>query len=163
MRTRGVTLLEVSIVLALIACLATIGLSFTNLIDRSLVAFELKRIYALFTSLHHRAVVTGQRQTLCLGTEQADQLSVHPLCRGVVLGYSPGIHGPPGNVNGKLLDSAITFPKKRATFYEDGSVQAGSLYLTDQNRTVTYALTVDAGSCSYIRCYVYNKGWKLLS
>jgi hypothetical protein len=66
----------------------------------------------------------------------------------------PDTYGPPSAPH-KLVTHPITFSENRARVHPDGTLQAGTLYITHGNRQ--YALTTPVSAFSHIRVYRYTQ------
>lgn len=74
------------------------------------------------------------------------------LPKGVCFGIMPGIKGPPGKPD-HYLDRAVTFKDNCLSITPQGVVSAGTIYVTDDKKRFTYALTIAAGVFSCPRTY----------
>jgi len=84
------------------------------------------------------------------------------LPKSIRFGAPAEVKGPPATPM-RPVDSPITFKNAQITFYPDGIISAGTVYLTDTDQKTCYALTCGVGSVSFLRAYRYDKGWQLLS
>lgn len=159
---QGFSFFELMIVIALLAFICSLSISLGKRFQASAVCTELDRLAAVFIFMQRKALLESAACIIVFesasNSYQADHYNT--LSPGVYFGILPGVLGPPANPTVKLTD-AITFPYHTATFYPDGTIAAGAIYLTDK-KSVLYALTTDASAVTHIRCYCYRKGWWLL-
>lgn len=156
------TLVELLVVVALIAILASLALHQFSFFSRY-VRTELDLLYQTCLYMQRHALVTRQKQTLILDIESNSYRfndRSHVFKKGVCFGIMP-VKGPPSAPN-KLLDKASTFKNNQIVFYPDGIIDAGSVYLTNDQHTLLYALTVAISPYSYLRTYCYADTWRLL-
>jgi len=161
---KGFSLFEVIIVLALITIMAGISIFYWRTSQSTLVLMELERLYALCTLVHHRAQADGCVYTITID-EKSRMLTTpffsETLAHGVEFGIRPNIKGPPATPT-EILKKPITFVGSKIMCEPHGTLQAGTLYLTDKEHTCLYALSIGVGQISYIRRYVYTDKWVLL-
>jgi type II secretory pathway pseudopilin PulG len=168
----GFTLIQVLLVLALSALLATVTVPVFTFFDRLSARAELDRLYELCMLLQQRAQLENKEYKLKLDLEkhmyvvyqqdQEQQDQQHALAKSVRFGIVPGVKGPPAQPS-KILIKPVSFPQNTITFYPTGVIHPGSLYLVDRSTASLYALTAAVSSFSYIRRYSYTPtGWKAL-
>ena len=165
MKQAGFSLLELCIVIALVALLATIGLITFPSYDRLFVHTELDRLYTVFLACAHKAIATNTVQTILFDIKNnsyiLDNIS-HPLTQHVCFGFIPKSSGPPAHPV-QPIEDAVTFVHQQALFYPDGKIQAGTIYLTDTDKQNMFALTSAVGQVSYVRRYRYTaNAWELI-
>ena len=158
------TLIDLSITLALIACVATISLPVILNFQRFYVASQARVLQTTCWALQQQAIAKNKEFTLEFNeatnsyviTEQNNKLAPK-----VKFGLLPGLYGPPSSPSHKLA-SPITFEYKKIIFYPTGRISPGSVYLVDDNLQTLYAITVPVSSVSYIHVYRYHKAhWQL--
>lgn len=162
-RVNGFTLIELLIVLILVALLA--GLAVTNLrmFNGILLRTQLSKLYAVAQCAQATAVSSGTAQEIILdpaGHIYSYNNHQYHLPRTISFGAAPGVQGPPGCPT-HVITSPHSFNNNRITFYHDGIVQAGAVYLTDG--THTCALTISVSAVSFLRKYRYDGAWHLIS
>lgn len=166
MNQRGFSLLEVTIVLALVLVMCGLGISFSwRLFDTTLTRLEFDNIYMLFMQLQRQALIDRKTHTI-----QFDPVHniyrwdghEHALPAPVLFGTIPKASGPPSSPSRPLVTS-ITFPENKVTFSPDGHIQPGTLYVTDATKKILYALSCPVSDISYIRRYTFDTQWHLLS
>ena len=170
MKQAGFSLLELSIVIALLGLLIMLGIMVFPSYDRLFVHTELDRLYMAFLACSHKAIATGVAQTISFdpttntltldGTEQK-------LTSRVCFGSLAQSWGPPASPAAPIEDP-VTFKHHQAICYPDGTIQAGRIYLTDSNKQHMFALTSAVGQVPYVRRYRYNasvsrnQAWELI-
>ncbi len=166
----GFTLVEMTVVVALIALLCFLGFGFVSLFDRTLVNAELDKLYIVFVELQQRALVEHVPQQLIFDINNNSYKynsnnttqRTERLARGVQFGVIPGAKGPPSQPT-KLLGNPSTFNNNTVIFYPDGIIEPGSIYITNKAHSVLYSLSSSVAQISYIRRYIFNESWCLLS
>lgn len=78
------------------------------------------------------------------------------LSDGICFGLLPGVKGPPSHPRTVLI-TPITFENHALILYPNGTVSAGTIYLTDN--MYMYALTVPVGYVGHVRTYRYDNTW----
>jgi type II secretory pathway pseudopilin PulG len=160
----GFMLIELGIVMAILIIGILITVPSLVFIHHQLVRAELEQLYTRILYLQARAITSNQELSLTFDgptnsyTFAEQKLS---LANQVEFGTTPAALGPPSHPTSPLV-TAITFPKNTLTFYPDGTMQAGALYLTDRHHTCLYALTVPIGNNPCVRKYSFHETWKLL-
>lgn len=160
----GYSLIELSVIIALIACCATLSIALIPAFTANAVRTELDILYQTCLYLKHHAIMTGSDQLLSIDVA-ANRYTygdkTYNLPSGVQFGTIPGTKGSPSNAQ-RTLEKACTFTKNKITFYKDGAVDAGSIYLIDRSRKRIVALTIGVSEYAYIRRYRYNDGWQMV-
>ncbi len=163
MKQHGFSLIELMIALALLVFLVRLGLGAFAIYDRMVVRMELERLYMLFVYLQRRAVYEARAHTVQFDSEhqaysRLPKIREH-LTKGVIFGVTSGAKGPPSQPS-ELIHTPVTFPDQCVTFYPDGTIQAGAIYLTDTRHRYGYALTCAVAQVSHIRRYMLSdKKW----
>lgn len=160
----GYSLIELSVIIALIACCATLSIALIPAFTANAVRTELDILYQTCLYLKHHAIMTGSEQVLVIdvaGNRYTYGNRIYSLPSGVRFGTIPGTKGSPSNPH-RTIESPSTFAKNRITFYKDGAIDAGSLYLVDRNHKRMVALTIAVSEYAYIRRYRYNDGWQMV-
>lgn len=110
-------------------------------------------------ALHHKSYIHQEELALDIdplhNTYTYQDGSIERLAPGVEFGLSFDAHGPPAYPIGPLT-KAVSFVKNRIRFFPDGSLQAGSVYFRDHNKTCLYACTISVAELPCIRTYTYN-------
>jgi len=130
------------------------------------VRLELDTLYMLCLALSQKASRDGMVQCLYFtnGTEYVVDNQRHRLTEGVLFSAPRGALGPPGNPHNSI-DKPISYIDHRIQFHPDGTIQPGTIYLSNTEHTAGYALTVSVGVFSHLHRYQYNTAgtWVLLS
>lgn len=82
----------------------------------------------------------------------------HELPSTIRFGFLPESKGPPSHPT-MPIRSAVTFPGKKVTCFTDGTIQAGTVYLIDDQKQSMYALTSGVSAVSFLRKYRYDGTW----
>lgn len=164
MRVNGFSLMELCIVIALCALLVSLGTSFFAVHKRMLVRMDFDALYAVCVSLAQRAVALQQEQKLVFdGAAHAYSVNGQRYTMSAAyFGVPIGAMGPPSDPHAIITDP-VHFRDHTILFYPDGKIQAGTVYLTDSDHTIGYALTCPIAQFSYIRRYQYMTTWEVLA
>jgi len=161
----GFTLIEVTITLALFFLIVYLIVANVSFLDRNIVRAEADKLCNVFRYLQRCAMVSNSNHEMIFD-EKNNQYSfgdrTYKLSKKVNFGVSDSVKGPPSSPN-KIIKSPITFKRNRIIFTPDGIMGSGTIYLTDVDRNFLYAVTVSVAKVSYIRKYLYNCKWILLS
>lgn len=167
----GFTLTEVVCTLLLVQFIIALSVPFVFWSKRLFVYHEMQRLYAVLQYTQRKALIERAPCTLVFHPEKRSYTSDHEhvLHPEVVFGVQQGLCGPPSSARQPIIDP-ITWPHKKIVFYPPdhslstaGSMSSGTVYLTDRERSCSYALTCDASYGSILRRYQYKDGWKLIS
>ncbi|MDZ4149882.1 MAG: GspH/FimT family protein [Methylicorpusculum sp.] len=145
----------------------TLSVAQVSFFGRAYVRTELEKLQALCGYAQQKALMTNMAQTIVLdatGTIHRYTFGAvgEQLPQSIRFGAPAEVKGPPATPT-RFIDSPITFKNAQITFYPDGIISAGTVYLTDIDKKICYALTCGVGSVSFLRAYRYDKGWQLLS
>jgi Tfp pilus assembly protein FimT len=152
------------IVLTIIGLLVLCISGNTMFFNRSITRAQLEQLYSMCHLARQTALATNKAQTILV------DIATHTyswgsrkesLPRTIRFGFIPGTQGPPSNPT-TILHTPITFAGNKITFYPDGIIQAGTLYLVDEQETIMYALSNAVSQFSYLRMYRYDGTWHLL-
>ncbi len=164
---RAFSLLELMIVVSLVGILMMLTVANVSFLGRAYVPTELEKIGALCRYMQQKALMTNVAQIITLdatGSVHGYMFGVvrELLPRSIIFGAPAGIKGPPATPT-RVIESPITFKNSQIIFYPDGVISAGTLYLTNTEKTELYALTNGVGAVSFLRSYRYDKEWQLLT
>lgn len=158
---RGFMLFEATMVLAMVAILCAIGAfgydtlkkrSFIH--DQAMIGLLLAAASARAQSLHAEQSIMIDRAESAFFFDQQRYLISSPYRFGLL----PDVYGPPSAPT-SLVTNAITFMHDRIVAHPDGTLQSGTLYITDG--TVQYAITTPVSAFSYLRAYRYkDRSWQ---
>jgi len=160
----GFSLIESMIAIGLVTIIAGLALWNMHLFSGVVVRADIEKLYTVCVYLRQKAVSTQQEQVLEFdfknNTYRYDS-GLHYLNSGVVYGFIEGVKGPPSAPQ-KHIAKCSTFDRDRITFYPDGVIQSGTLYVTDSAGKTLYALTCGIGQISFLRKYRYDNSWHIL-
>lgn len=160
----GFTLIEIVIVLGLISLLSVVGFVDLGLLDRQRIRIELEKLETICRYLQQKAMTNNNTEHLVFDVknksysfENTTQILPFP----VQFGNVPGALGPPSSPS-HAISSPVTFTNNRIEFLPSGIIQSGTVYLTDNQKRYSYALSSPINDVSYLRTYVYaSKSWRL--
>ena len=171
----GFFLFECMIVIAFIIIITALSVGFSNYNTRAQVRAELEKLHALILYAQHKAIIENGVIMLAINTsehsyeliDQNGNKQKHKLGQGALFGFIEGAKGPPWRPK-KDLNDPVTFKDHVLFFYPDGTMNAGAIYITNQEKSVLYALSSSASALVYIRLYRFirkNTGskWDLLT
>lgn len=165
--TSGMSLFQCCIVIALISFVSVLGLNFFALHSKSAIRFELEKLYAAIVYMQRKAIMTGCEQRIVVEPEKRRYIVEHKvklLASGVTFGFLPNMWGPPAHPVYQIINS-VTFKDNTIICYPDGTINAGSIYLTDTRARYFFALTSGILPTIYLRLYGYDtkhKKWHLI-
>ena len=160
----GFSLIETMVVITIIGILAVTVHVNTSFFTASLMRAQLTSLCNMCQLARHTAMASNSTETITFDLRAhtyrwKDRVEQLPI--GMKFGYIPGTKGPPSNPVAPLY-TPVTFTGSHITFYPDGIIQAGTVYLVDTNATTMYALSNAVAHISYLRLYRYDGAWKLL-
>ncbi len=157
-------LFELMVVTSLV--LFVCGIVFLSYSSSKRISFvrESSFLKILFRTAITRALCVKSDQQIIIDPEGAALWydgQRYPLAEGYLFDVLPGTYGPP-SLPKKLVKQAITFKDNRIIAYPDGTMQAGTLYIT--NNQTQYAITTPVSAFTYMRVYHYHNGsWQKYS
>ncbi len=163
-RKAGFTLIELSLVLALLAVVLFLTAAHARFLNRLVVRAELERLYATCYYLQRCAMAQGKPYKIVFDMHAHSYRyndCSYTLSSSVRFGCLPNTHGPPSKPTNTIA-KPVTFKGNSLTFHPDGIVQSGTIYLTDAQHTCMYALSCAVSQVSYLRKYQYTNAWELL-
>lgn len=163
-QNKGFSLIEVLIVLALIGTITALAIWNTQSLYRLTVRADIEKLYTTCLYLQQKALSCQEKQTLYFALDKKTyryENCAERLNTQVLYGFIAGAKGPPSSPH-VLITQENSFENNQIVFYPDGVIQAGTLYLTDVNKRVLYALTSGVGQVSFLRKYYYDGSWHLL-
>lgn len=161
----GFMLFELVITVALLAFIILLGVGIFSGLQHILVHLEAQKLAVTCRCLQYQAQSSNSAQQLFFEpTKQSYYFNNHheKLVEGVQFGRGTGVIGTPSRPN-QTPSSPITFVQNRITFFPQGILQAGTVYLTSREKAVTYALSTPISQVSFLRIYRYNGKWSLIS
>lgn len=159
-RQPGYNIIELMVTVAILGLLAGITIPSLHFFKRQTIINELNRLQIACTFLQKKAIYTGRKTQLVFDINAHSYIydqQEHQLGENVRFGFIAGASGPPAEPRGPI-NSPISFPRQKITFYPNGTISAGTAYLTDINYTNLYAITVPVAQVSFIRKYHYQNG-----
>ena len=160
----GFSLLELTIVIALCAVLATLVAGSGNFLQRMMVRAEVEKIYTISRYLQQKAMATNTIITLAFDPSNNSYTygNTHEkLPAQVKFGALDGALGPPSAPT-KTIGSPVTFTSSTIEFHPTGSIKSGTVYLVDRGESYMCALSYPVSHVSFIRTYEHAGTWKLL-
>lgn len=159
------TLIEISIVLALLMLIMTISLPGIWFLKQQTVACELEKLNMAFAYLQQAAITSNKNLNLKfdLSTNSYSYENYHEkLSKKIIFGTISGVKGSPSTIT-QTISNPITFTNNQVTFYANGKIQPGSVYLVDSAKQFMFALTIPVSQVSFIRKYKYQDNkWILI-
>ena len=156
----GVSLLECCLVIALIACIAKIGISHLSFLYKLQVQSEIERLHATICALQQQSITTNAEKTLTIDDDQNSYSyngSTHKLPISLQFGFPKGALGPPSSASNPI-SKICSFTNNAIIFWPNGMIKSGTIYITDKKKQYAYALSNAVGSVSFLRIYEYRKG-----
>lgn len=157
-------LVELAVVVGILILILALSLPQFSFLERRMIKVELEKLSAVCKYLQQRSIARNEPETMTFdiakGIYYVGKVPER-LAQGVLFGFLPGTLGPPSQPT-SAITSPITFDNKQITFYPDGTMQAGTIYLIDRSKRTMGALTASVGHVSYLRKYAFGKGWTLL-
>jgi hypothetical protein len=165
MRNHGFTLIEATIVVALITFIGTLSLLNTHAMHRMIARAEIEKLQTMCRYLQQCAITEQVEYSLRFDS------ATHSYTYGnvteslppyIVLGPLAHSYGPPAHPT-QLLTNATTFTDNTILFYPTGIISSGTVYLRDKSGSIMYALTNAVAHASYLRTYYYDGAWHLMT
>ena|SRR5438309_11358962 len=160
----GFTLIEAMVVVCLFGLVAMLGIMQLSFLDDTIAHAEVDKLAGMCMYLRQKAIATNAEQLLVCDEQKNEYRldNVHEtLSRRIAFGFLPNVLGSPGS-SSRSIKKAITFPGSSIHFYPTGTISSGTVYLTDKNKKIMYALSNAVSQVSYLRLYRYDGRWKLL-
>jgi type II secretory pathway pseudopilin PulG len=155
----GSTIVELLVVIAVLAILTSLTIPGLAFLKQNSIGLELDKLQIVCQLLQKKAVSTGQKEYLSFNPNEHSYFYLNhfeKLADGLFFGVIPGVKGPPANPK-DTITNPITFPGQKITFYPNGTISAGTAYLTNAQNKL-YAITVPVSQVSFIRKYQYIHG-----
>lgn len=161
---KGFTLLEAIVVICLIAVVVGLGMMQLSFLDDVIARAEVDKLAGVCSYLRQKAITANSDQLLECDIQKNEYRfdNVHEtLSKRICFGFLPKALGSPGSPY-RTITKAITFPDSVIHFYPTGIISSGTIYMTDKNKKIMYALSNAVSQVSYVRLYRYDGKWKLL-
>lgn len=158
----GFSLTELMIVIAIIMVLASLIGFNIHFFNNARIHSELNLLHAACSYLQQKAIASNMTQELIFDATHntySVQGQIHSLPAALRFALIPNVKGPPSSPT-LVVKEPITFANHTITFYPDGIISAGTVYITDSQ--VLYALSSGIAHVSYLRKYRYDGVWHLL-
>jgi prepilin-type N-terminal cleavage/methylation domain-containing protein len=155
----GTTLIEIIVVIAVLTILVSLATPGFNFLRKQSTLAELDKLHIVCNLLQKQAVSSQHKQYFILDSKYNSYFYCNhseKLPSNILFNFIDGAKGPPANPK-KMIHHAITFKNNKITFHKNGTISAGTLYLTDKNKQNMYALTIPVSQVSFIRKYKYKK------
>lgn len=160
----GFSLIELMIVLSIMGLLTLLVVTNTTFLHRTSMYAQLEQLYSMCHLARQTALATNKAQTIQFDLLTNSYTWAHrteSLPRSLRFGFIPGTKGPPAYPTMPIY-TPITFAGNKITFYPDGIIQSGTLYLIDEHATSMYAISNAVAQFSYLRMYRYDGTWHIL-
>jgi len=165
----GFSLLELLVTLALITLVFTITIPRFLFFNSLIMHNEINKLFVTFTYLQQKAIASNHEQELRLcphdnsySYQQNQKTVTTTLAHIVHFGFLKEVKGPPSSPKTPITHP-ITFKQNAekkyvVTFFPDGNVSPGTIYVVDRKQKIMNALTCSMAPVSYIRKYNYTDG-----
>lgn len=181
---KSFSLIELLIFLSLILVLVAVAVPRFDFFNNHLLSHELDKLFVTFSYLQQKAIAGNKKYSIIfdqvsncysyqVDNSQVENSSVKvKLSEGVRFGFIDGVMGPPSSPT-KKIEKPINLEKiinnsdrkleSQVTFWPDGRISHGTIYLVDKTYKCMGALTCSVSQVSYIRRYKYeNLRWVIL-
>lgn len=159
----GFMLIEVLITLSLVLLLAGLSFGSMHFFSRN-VSSDIGLLYQYCLFAQRRAISSGSSCSVLIDTQKHSYTcegSTIQLSDGVRFGFCPHAKGPPSSPH-QRISKACTFANNQIVCSPEGTIDAGTVYITDAKGASMYALTSGVDAVSYLRLYRYDGSWKRL-
>ena len=169
------SLIELFVVIASIVILFMFTIPKMTFFNKFILQNEADKLFTVFSFLQQRSIASNKPCKLFFDIKQnsysydlENKLHVHKLPEVVKFGFLHGVYGPPSDPTQQIAE-AITFKTEgknelSVTFFPDGKIQPGTIYLVDRDQKFMMAITCPISNVSYIRKYRFDSGkWNCLS
>lgn len=165
-KTVGTSLVELLATVSILALVISIAVPGILFLKKMAISAELDRLQIVSQFLQKKAIYTRQKTYLYFNLNDHSYSydeQIEKLSNGVFFSIAPQVSGPPANPKGPIRQ-AVTFRKQKITFYPNGTISPGTVYLNNQNQNNLHALTVAVSQAAFIRKYKYQAGtWLYLN
>lgn len=157
----GYMMIEMMVAIAIVVLLAGITCAHVGGYRYTCMQQQIALFTLTWRQLQQSAMARAQQQEM-LFDEMGHRYKIdgvwHELPSTIRFGFLPESKGPPSSPTHDIR-SAITFPGKKVICFPDGTIQAGTVYLMDDQKQKMYALTSGVSAVSFLRKYRYDGAW----
>jgi type II secretory pathway pseudopilin PulG len=157
----GYIMIEMMVAIAIVILLAGITCAHVGSYRYTCMQQQIALFTLAWRQLQQSAIAGNQQQDM-LFDEVGNRYKINGVWRElpstIRFGFLLESKGPPSNPTHEI-HSAITFPGKKVTSFPDGTIQAGTVYLIDDQKQSMYALTSGVSAISFLRKYRYDGTW----
>ena len=157
----GYIMIEMMVAIAIVILLAGITSAHVGSYRYTCMQQQITLFALAWRQLQQSAMARNQQQEMLfdqVGHRYKINGVWHELPSTIRFGYLLESKGPPSNPTHEI-HSAITFPSKKVSCFSDGTIQAGTVYLVDDQKQSMYALTSGVSAVSFLRKYRYDGTW----
>lgn len=137
-----------------------------NFLDNFNISSSLRVVRATCKQLQQRAQSTQTIQTFTINKQNNLLRYAHgkiKLNQTIKINTLDNVLGPPGSPH-KTITNPVTFKNNVITFYKNGSISSGTIYLTDKDNKHQYALSNSIGSVPTLQLYRWQNGtWQTIN
>jgi len=174
MKSKGVTLLELIVVLVIISIMASIALpNLSVFASRKTLGRQGDELVAIFQRSREKAMEQGiawrilffpeEERCICFGDKNANsqidpgeqQIGPFYLSEGICYGCLAS-KGPNKT---KIPGDGVSFVNNRTSFSSMGCCNAGTIYLRSQDRSLAIRLLPSSGT---VRMWEYDEAWQVV-
>ena len=180
---KSFSLVELLIFLSLILVMVTVVVPRLDFFNNYFLSHELDKLFVTFSYLQQKAIAGNKKYSITFDlvnnsysyqsgcSVTVPELVTTKLSDKVSFGFIEGVMGPPSSPT-KKIEKFINLEKninnsdrkfsEEVSFWPNGRISHGSIYLVDKSHKSMGALTCSVSQVSYIRRYKYeNSVWKL--
>ncbi len=165
MNKKGLLLLELALVLTLLGFVALLAVGNSIFLHRLIIRSEIEKLYTICRYLQQCAMIQNKPCTLTFDQEHKKYTyegHEQILPQQIDFGFLSDAKGPPSSPSSPI-GKPITFVNNMITFWPEGIISAGTIYIVDSSCQYMFALTSPISQVSYLRKYQYGDGkWILL-
>ncbi len=166
-KQQSFSLVEFIVSLSILIIIAAIALPKFSISKRYLLQSEVHKLFVTFSFLQQKALASHRIQKLFIDAQSytygagSQRKIVTNLHKNIAFNFLKNAKGPPATPR-TLIKKSVTFPPTKGrtivTFWPDGRITSGTIYLTDNKEKYMTALTCPVAPVSYIRTYNYRNG-----
>ncbi len=164
MKHPGFLVFQAGIFLCLLLMILSIAVPRFIFLQRRAPYYEAQKFRQFCWYARQHALATGKDCVVTIDVKNGTYSGLgrsEKLLSGVIFDTVSGALGPPSNPTRPLL-KPVTFKNETITLYAEGIVESGTVYITDSDRTVLYAVSSGVGHTSLLRLYKYQGSWELV-